>query len=1615
MKKRVVITVDDSGVLYLDIETDRDGKKIYEIGVLCGEKSHKNSSPEAIASFVRLCSSAEFLCGHNLFDHDLPHIEEKSRLFRDLARFTPIDTLPISLLFFNERTHHALPKTYKNEDEFRNDPVKDCELTRTLLTKIVERFASFPEGERSLFASLLRNEEKFHGFFDYLEGMRMLPSLRDEEELYTQILTHFETVIDRDYLRDMILNSRSELAYILALLSPRIEIKAHPPKVLYDYPDIVEKQRRLCYDAERLKQDLEEIADEIFGIPSFRIFPKLNPSLLDSNTLSQRNIIEAALHRESFLAILPTGGGKTFTFWLPAVIQASRYKSLTVVISPLQALIEDHIKNFEKKVANYRAVAISGFLTPQERADAITQVINGEADILYIAPESLRSNTIFSILKNRYVERFVIDEAHCLSTWGNDFRQDYYYICTFVRDLLDAKPFQDHIPVSCFTATAKPGVISDIENYFREGLGLELEEYLAKPERKNLRYVALDAPRERKYTALLELVQKHQGSTLVYIPTSTRLCDDTAERLAVDTGKEVRSFHSKLDPQEKMQILKDYILNEIDVIVATTAFGMGVDKADITQVIHYEPSDSLENYAQEAGRGARNEKLEAICPILYDEADLDKHFQTLRRSKVTVSEINSIFQVLKRNKSRHIFITTRELAHAAGWDVEDSSQDYATKIKTILLELEREGYIERERNRVRYFGDSVAADNRERLEKLLRKKSVPEEESWRYVEVLNRILGKGKDHPIEIDDIALVLGIERSDVALIVQEFIEAGIVGDSRDTTVELLDTSGKYLKHVLETEKALFMILVRNPSEQFTLKELNEALLQKGIIRGNESETILNLVKGWRSRGHFALQRINRQQELWQYRFTDGAKFGHLLEKRQELVRKLHEILCKSLNEEKKEEPRVSFSLTELHRKLEKRYSLKEIDRGLLFLHRQKVIRLLGGRFIHYAPMSIEKLEKMEITNKRYTKVEYRQRLVKHYQIKTEAIHIMGEYANRLMRNPAEATRFLQDYFELRYDAFKRRYKLLKEQLSRPITERRYRQIFEKLNDDQKRIISDRESRAIMILAGPGSGKTRVLVHKIASLVLTEDVQPEQFMMLTFSRSAVREFRSRLAGLLGESAYEMEISTFHAFALRQIGRTAEDGEVLHSAIAEAARQIRSGELRLPHREALVLDEYQDISAEAFDLVSAIFEASPGLRLIAVGDDDQCIMEYAGADPAYFRHFRERFSAVETEEGERIFSQYELLKNYRSSARIVHYSEAFIRQCSERIKSHPLQPHNDPGERVEVIEYRGDSLIAPALQRSMELLPETKELAILAYTNEEVLAIYSGLRARGVPARFLIDRPRFEVKDIDEIIYLNHLLNKEADPGRPYEKRHFEKALDLTEKRYAGSKNLPLLRRVVFGFLNESENLSASLWTEWLDEVELEHVEGDKTTRVTISTIHKSKGMEFESVILLAQRPLREDADLRLYYVGMTRAKERLSIFHRGERRFKITGDYCRHRTVEPISKATEESSIILIMGLSDIHLGFEGVQNRKEMTILAGEPLQLHPVGRNGIFQLHYHGAVVEQLSKRFHKKVEDYLSRGYRIKEAKVDFVVQWRDRDRDRELRHVLAQIELIREG
>ena len=1592
-------------IVFCDLEVNRKTKKINGLGFLFKKEELKTSSIEKSKDFIKSYDT-KFISGHNFVDFDLKILKSTS-LYQDIKEHHIIDTLPLSLLLFNEKTIHKLPKNYKSEDDFANDPVEDSKITLLLLDKIEERFVSLSQETKDILYNLLKEDKYFSGFFKYVVSYIELNEF-STDKLYEKILNlHKEAIVNPNYLKeDVLINHKTELAYILALLTPYIEIKSHPPKILFSYPHIVDIQKKLCFNLDKANDGLVEFSKEVFGFGTFRPFPRLNAGVLDDPSISQREIVEASLRDESFLTILPTGGGKTFTFWLPAVFKAKSYKALTVVISPLQALIEDHIKSFNSKVANFKAVAISGFMSPLERAEAVEQVINGEADILYIAPESLRSNTIFNILKNRLIERFVVDEAHCLSTWGNDFRQDYYYICEYVRELIDKKNFQDHIPISCFTATAKPSVIKDIEEYFFNGLDIMLDKYLAVPERKNLQYKSIPSKSKDKYVELLKLINEHDGATLVYIPTSTKDCDEIAKKIGMDTQKISKSFHSKIESQEKMQILKDYIENNIDVIVATTAFGMGVDKANITNVIHYEVSDSLENYAQEAGRGARDQDLEAFCPILFDEDDLDKHFISLSRSKLTASEVNAIFLVIKKSKGNVLNKTAFELAKEAGWDVEDNSIDFNTKVKTVLLELEREGYISRKRNKTSFFADSIASKSMEKLHEKLEESEFTNEEKQRLTLVLQTIIGRGKPDAIQIDELGHVIGYPKHEISLAINQLKQMEILGESKDLSLEISIYSVNEFKKIKSIELSLLEYLLSLNSSKVRIRELNEQLHSHKLIKKNETDLIKSIIKNWKSKSVFIFNRRNREHDLWYFKFENLEKVRELINRRHMISEKVLYEFTKNLKSRKKEE--VVFSLKSLFEYLDNKFTLEEIDKTLLYLHHLNLLELLKGRFINYSPMNICKEEKIN-SKRKYTINEYRNRLAKHYQTKIESIHIMGEYAKRLESDDYKAILFLKDYFTLSYDKFKSKYELLKNKISKPITQKRYNKIFEKMSDEQKEIIQDTKTKAMMILAGPGSGKTKVLVHKIASLILTEDIKPEQFMMLTFSKTAKMEFKSRLNSLMGALSYDVEIQTFHSYALKLIARVVEkdNKDILNNAIEEATNQVNSGEIKLPQITVLVLDEFQDINEKSFEFVKAIYNANnKDIRIIAVGDDDQCIMNHIGAQVNFIDKFENEFGI--DEESKNLYKKYELTCNFRSKKNIVEYSNRFITTVSKRYKSNPLYSNSQEDGIVNVHSIPSSNLISPLVNLIKQ--EETLDnIAILAFTNDMVMDIYSLLQENNIEARFLIDREKFELKNIIEFIEFDEVINSYLEVDElSYKESYFEKALQIIEEKYKKSKNLPLVYKIVDKFLSESENYYISQWISYIEELKLEDFENHKKY-IVISTIHKSKGMEFNKVYLLVNATPELDDEKRLFYVGMTRAKNELNILRYGndipDKNKKDYAKYFYDTSMYPI----ENKTFTHIMSLKDISLGFDIEKYGENKSIYAGLNVSITRNEKINKLCLVHNQKIIGILSRHFQAILNEKLKLGFKIESCVIDFIVRWESKEINKLLKHPLCKI------
>ncbi len=433
-------------IVFIDLEVSQVKEHIKGYGVARAEipvksvNAIKNSyDGTSIFKFNDICSGAFFVCGHNIVSFDSVHLENEGLDRSDLKM---IDTLFMSPLLFPKKPYHRLLKDDKLSPDGENNPLNDAKKCMELYIDEVDNFFGLKQNLKDIFYLLLHDKKGYSGFFEsiyyYCENENLKDLIREE---------FVGKICDNSDLDALINEHPVELAYVLASINADDKDAIIPPWVKVNFPKVSEVFHRLrgkkceegcpyCNNAFDIKKHLKDK----FGYSEFRTFNGEN---------LQEKAVQAAVDGKSLLAVFPTGGGKSITFQLPALIEADTVRGLTVVISPLVSLMKDQVDNLSEKGLS-DAVSLNSLLNPVERKEVLERVESGIASILYIAPESLRSDSVERLLYKRGVSRFVIDEAHCFSSWGQDFRVDYLYIGDFIANLEEKTGRK--IAVSCFTA-----------------------------------------------------------------------------------------------------------------------------------------------------------------------------------------------------------------------------------------------------------------------------------------------------------------------------------------------------------------------------------------------------------------------------------------------------------------------------------------------------------------------------------------------------------------------------------------------------------------------------------------------------------------------------------------------------------------------------------------------------------------------------------------------------------------------------------------------------------------------------------------------------------------------------------------------------------------------------------------------------------------------------------------------------------------------------------------------------------------------------------------------------------------------------------------------------------
>ncbi len=1569
----------------IDVEVGLTNNKIHDIGAIKYDDTifHKISKEEL---FVFL-NVVDYICGHNIVNHDAKY------LFSDKeCRWILVDTLYVSPLLFPEHPYHRLVKDDKLMSEQINNPVNDCKKAKDLLLDEIARWHSLSKEKRILFASLLKDTKEFYGFLSLVGAEYIQDGIPELiKSLYVgKICQHADL--------DMLVKKYpSGLAYALALIDTTDYRSITPGWVLYNYPEVeyivTLLRHTICNekcDYCNTKLDVRHNLKMFFGYDRFRTY--------EGEPLQER-AAQVAVNGKSLLAIFPTGGGKSLTFQLPALMAGHSVHGLTVVISPLQSLMKDQVDNLANKGIT-DAVTINGMLDPISRSLSIQRVQDGEASLLYISPEMLRSKTIEKILMARHVVRFVIDEAHCFSSWGQDFRVDYLYIGKFIQKYQQKKKCQSPIPVSCFTATAKQKVIQDICDYFKQTLNINLELFASKASRTNLHYSVIHVENENnKYLKLRELVAEADCPTIVYV-SRTKRTKELAAKLTRD-GYKALPFNGKMEADEKDANQDAFMSDQVHVIVATSAFGMGVDKKDVGLVVHYDISDSLENYVQEAGRAGRDPELSARCYVLYSDNDLDKHFILLNQTKLSISEIQQVWKAVK-DLTKHrmkVNCSALEIARQAGWD--DSVSDIETRVRTALSALEQSGYLIRGNNVPHVYATGITVKNmdeaRNRISASMLFSSDEIEKAVRIIKSLisQKHIAKAQDSDAEsrVDYLADILGLRKKDVISVVERMRQDGILADSKDISAYLHDAGDSERKSQILLERFAKLekyILNHIPDDSLrvSFKQLNENAVNDGINTSKEKDirTLLYFltIKGYTRKKEYAAQNMEIS------RLADLESTIRRFEKRLEISRFAVEWLYElAFDAEKKNvsDQAIQFSVVELLNQIKSSprslfgglddIQLEDVEEALLYLSKIGALKLEGGFLVLYNAMNIQRIKD---NKSRYRQDDYRM-LNEFYKLKIQQVHIVGEYANLMLRDYNSALQYVQDYFQMDYRKFISKYFKgnRTSEIQRNLTPQKYNQLFGQLSKRQMEIISDKDSRCIVVAAGPGSGKTRVLVHKLASLLLLEDVKHEQLLMLTFSRAAATEFKQRLMALIGNAAHFVEIKTFHSYCFDLLGRIGnlEDSK---NVVSKAAEMICQGDVE-PNKigkTVLVIDEAQDMGSEEYALVKALMSNNEEMRVIAVGDDDQNIYEFRGSDSDYMYQLAQQSGSTFVE----------MTENYRSTCQPVDFANSFLKAINKRMKKTPIISMRNEKGWVEVIRYDSAYMYHP-LVKNLLMCRNKGTSCVLTQTNEEAVILTALLRKHGVNSKLIQSMDGFRFWNMAEMRYLLRYIDKRIKTPLIMDEL-WEEAKHATFSFYDKSLCLMYVKRCVEQFEQTNRTKYFSDFKEFVFESSVEDFCDTSGADVVVSTIHKAKGREFDDVyMLISDNYVKDDYLLRRYYVGITRAKNRLFIHTNGDcfNHLKANRYLVDHQQYEM------PGEIILQLSHKDVNLGFFKDRKKEVLALKAGDTL----IYKDYFLYSLLTDKPVAKLSSKMQNTLSEWQQRGYEVKYASVRFVVAWKPKD------------------
>ncbi|MBK0400864.1 ATP-dependent helicase [Limibaculum sp. M0105] len=989
-------------------------------------------------------------------------------------------------------------------------------------------------------------------------------------------------------------------------------------------------------------------------------------------------------------------------------------------------------------------------------------------------------------------------------------------------------------------------------------------------------------------------------------------------------------------------------------------------------------------------------------------------------------------------------IVKEELDH----EFERDSATDDTRVKTAVSWLEEAVLLKREENRVRVFPSSLRIRTLADAETKIRGANVTEGYRSNLLSLVQCLINAPPDQGISTDELCGETGLSASRLRKALADLEALGIA--SNDTAITIFvhlgveDSSEKRLVDASALETDLIAKLREFAPElelgntsTLNLKIASQDLRDSGhpTVRPDIVERLIRgIARDGRDEedGIGSLQLRKENSEHLRLRLQ---RSWDKLARTAELRRKGSAVLLSTLaraapSGARGKDIQVETTLGALMAALSSDLELardvtdasKLLDRALLWLHEQGVVTLGKGLTIFQPAITIH----LEPDNRQFTKADF-EPLRMHYEEQTLQTHIMASYAECGLNSMREALRLSEDYFKFDRQNFVEKW--LPGQaaaLRRQTTPESWRAIVEALeNPNQSRIVADdREQTNVLVLAGPGSGKTRVLVHRIAYLIRVRRENPRGILALVYNRHAATEIRQRLFALLGDDARGVTVSTCHGLAMRMVGASftrqsdkLEPGafdEILRQAVALLRGDGLSKDEADAQRETLIegyrwilVDEYQDIGQDEYDLIAAVAGRSiededSRLSLFAVGDDDQNIYAFAGASVEFIRRFEEDYTAQPVH----------LIENYRSTAHIISASNRVIARAAGRMKTgHDIvvnrarkkEPAGGELEKLDSVGRGRVQILREASTESEQAVLTVRELerlsriaphwdwaraAVIAREWRYLEPVRSYCEAQGIPVQAAnADAPNFwRLREMQSLI--DWLKARESAAL---------KANDLTDwvKRQTIGPWWSVLRDGVAEFSQElgereTDRKDVIEWfAEWGREVRR------RQSGLLLLSAHRAKGLEFDDVVILdggwdrQSRGEDTDAARRLYYVAMTRARRSLALISMTRRHPIIEGlddpaVLMRAKSQDPID-ISGCNKLYQTLNLSEVDLGFAGRLPEGSATLRAledlstGDPLRLKQSGDRW-FILNQSDVPVGRLAKKFKPPQEARFLEGH-----------------------------------